>query len=97
MKLTPDQLETAFTQALRGMAQLKARQEMMECVIRSLIAESPPAHPLFAQALRTAKSDMERRTQNSRAHNPPETDADAMALWNELWQACAPPSERGMN
>ena len=91
-KLTHEQLEAAFKTALRGMARLQARQEMMECVIRAFIVETPPAHPLIAQALRTAKSDMHQRTEHSRLVNPPELDADAMALWNVLFQACEPPA-----
>ena len=94
-KLTHDQLEDAFKHALRGMARIQARQEMMECIIRALIVETAPAHPLFAQALRTAKSDMEHRSTQARQVNPPETDADAMALWNVLWTACAAPTDAG--
>lgn len=89
-KLTHDQLETAFKQSLRGMARLQARQEMMECIIWALITESAPVHPLIAQALRTAKSDWDHRSSNARPENPPEIDADAMALWNVLWRACEP-------
>lgn len=92
-KLTHDQLEAAFKHALRGMARLQVRQEMMECIIRALIVETPPAHPLFAQALRTAKLDLANRSTHAREVNPPELDADAMALWNVLWQACQPPSD----
>ncbi len=95
MKLTPSQLEAAFFDAVRGMARVQARQEMMECIIRAFIAEAPPARPLFAKALRTAKSDMELRSARAREWTAPELDADAMALWNELWRACAPPSEVG--
>lgn len=92
MKITPQQVAEHFPQVLRGMARLQARQEMMECVVRALIAESPPAHPLFWKALHTAKSDLSQRTARSRSENPPEIDADAMALWNELCSACAPPT-----
>jgi hypothetical protein len=77
---------------VRGGARLQARQAMLECFVRALIAESPPAHPLFAQALRTAKSDLNQRSAAARPENPPEIDADAMQLWNELWSACAPPA-----
>lgn len=80
---------------LRGAARWQARQEMMECVIRALIAESPPAHPLFWQALSTAKSDFAQRAQEARGDTLPEFEADAMALWNVLRAACAPPSEHG--
>lgn len=92
MKVPPDLIPEVLGQALRGMARLQARQEMAECVLRALIAESPPAHPLFAQALRTARSDWEQRSRRARPENPPELDADALALWNELWSACAPPA-----
>lgn len=91
-KLTHDELETAFKQALRGMARLQARQEMMECFIRALVVATPPAHPLIAQALQLAKQDWGQRSAQARATNMPETDADAMALWNVLTEACAPPA-----
>jgi hypothetical protein len=91
-KLTHDELEAAFKVALRGFARLQARQEMMECFIRSLIAESPPAHPLISRALSTAKLDLESRSAQARPENPPEIDADAMALWNVLKAACEPPA-----
>jgi hypothetical protein len=77
-------------EALRGMARLQARQEMLEAFVRALIAESPPAHPLFWKALSTALSDRSQRSAASRSENPPEVDADALALWNELRAACAP-------
>lgn len=82
-------------QAIAGMAKLQARQEMLECIVRALIVETPPAHPLFWQALSTAKSDLEQRSARARAHNPPEIDAHALALWNELRAACAPPTDAG--
>lgn len=91
-KLTHDQLEAAFKTSLRGMARLQARQEMMECTIMALIVESPPLHPLIWKALHTAKQDMENRSAQARPENPPEIDADAMALWNVLTAACAPPA-----
>ena len=91
MELTHKQLSAALLDAVRGMARLQARQEMMECVVRSLIAESPPAHPLFWKALHTAKSDLSQRSAEARPENPPEIDAAAMALWNVLCDACAPP------
>lgn len=94
MKVPPNPVAEVLGQALFGMARLQARQEMMECVVRALIAESPPAHPLFWTALHTAKSDLEQRTQRARPHNPPEIDAAAMALWNELLSACAPPTAK---
>lgn len=92
-KLTHDQLEVAFKQALRGMARLQARQEMMECIIRALIVESEPLHPLAWKALHTAKLDQANRSAQARPVNPPEIDADAMALWNVLLAACEPPSK----
>jgi hypothetical protein len=92
MELTPAQLQAVLSEALRGMARLQARCEMLECVFRAVITESPPAHPLFWKALHTAKSDLEHRSATARPHNPPEIDADAMALWNALASACAPPS-----
>ena len=92
-KLSHAELEAAFKQALRGMARLQARQEMMECIIRALIVESAPAHPLFWKALHTAKSDLEHRSAQARRENPPEIDADAMALWNVLSAACAPAAD----
>lgn len=94
MRIPPDQVSDVLAQALRGMARLQARQEMLECVIRALIVETPPAHPLIWNALHTAKSDLDARTQAARpaAANRPEIAADAMALWNVLIAACAPPS-----
>lgn len=90
--LSHEELSAAFTQALRGMARLQARQEMTECIIRALIVETPPAHPLFWKALQTAKSDLSQRTAQARPEHPPEMDADALELWNVLLAACAPPS-----
>lgn len=90
LKLTYEQLEAAFRQALAGMARLQARQEAMECVVRALIAELPPAHPLFRKALHTAQSDLAQRTARARPVTPPECDASALALLNELRSACAP-------
>lgn len=95
MKVPPEAVPEVLGQMLRGMARLQARQEMMECVVRALIAESPPAHPLFWKALDTAKSDLARRSARARAETPPEIDADALALWNELRAACAPPGGPG--
>lgn len=94
-KLNHDQLEAAFKKAIRGMARLQARQEMMECVVKALIVSTPPAHPLFAQALQTAKQDWEHRSATARETNPPEIDADAMALWNVLQRACAAQADDG--
>lgn len=91
MALTHEQLEAAFLQSLRGAARLQARQEMLECIVRALIVEAPPLRPLIAQALHTAKQDMESRMTQARENTPPEIAADAMALWNVLWQACVPP------
>jgi hypothetical protein len=87
------ELEEALRLATRGMARLQARQEMMECFIRALITESPPAHPLFWKALQTAKSDLNQRADEARAYTPPVADADAMGLWNVLLRACEPPSD----
>ena len=97
MNIPKDQVPKVLAQALRGMARLQARQEMLECVVRALIVETPPAHPLFLNALHTAKSDLDARTRAARPadENRPEIAADAMALWNVLCAACAPPSEPG--
>lgn len=95
MKLTNDQLQAVVREAVRGMARLQARQEAMECVIRALMVESPPAHPLFWQALNTAQSDLSQRTASARSENMPEFDADALALLNVLRAACAPPEDSG--
>ena len=94
MNIPKEQAPAVLAQALRGMARLQARQEMMECVIRALIVETPPAHPLFLNALHTAKSDLAARTAAARPpdENRPETSADAMALWNVLIAACTPPT-----
>jgi len=92
-KLTHEELEDAFKQSIRGMARLQARQEMMECFIRSLIVHSEPLHPLISEALRTAKSDLDTRSTQARPESPPVADADAMALWNVLKAACAPPAQ----
>ena len=89
------ELQAAFLEALRGMARLQARQEMLECVVRALIVETPPAHSLFWKALHTAKLDLEQRAREARPYTPPEHASDAMALWNVLCAACAPPSEPG--
>lgn len=93
MDLTHEQLSAAFKQALRGMARMQARQEMLECIVRAVIVETPPAHPLFWKALRTAKSDLNQRQAEARPDTPPEISADALALWNVLCAACAPPAE----
>lgn len=82
-------------QAIAGMARLQARQEAMECFVRALIVESPPAHPLFWQALQTAQADLAQRGQEARPENPPEIDAHALALLNVLRAACAPPAAGG--
>lgn len=78
--------------ALRGMARLQARHEMLECIVRALIVETPPVHPLFWKALDTARSDWSHRQDRARDHTPPEIEADALALWNVLREACAPPA-----
>lgn len=95
MKVPATHLPDVVGQMLRGVARLQARQEMLECVVRALIAQIPPAHPLFWKALDTAKSDLEHRSARTRPANPPEIDADAMALWNALRAACAPPAASG--
>lgn len=95
MKVPAQQIPEVLGQALRGMARLQARQEMLECIVRALIVEAPPAHPLFWKALHTAKSDLAQRTAQARRQNPPEVDADALALWNVLCAACAPPAAPG--
>ena len=94
MKIPPKMVPQVLGAALRGMARLQARQEMLECIVRAVIVSAPPMHPLMWQALHTAKSDMESRTARSRPpeETPPEVIADAMSLWNELWSACQPPS-----
>jgi len=93
MKQIPlQQAPEVLAEAIRGMAKMQARQEMLECFVRALIAEAPPAHPLFWKALHTAKSDLESRSARARPHNPPEMDAAALELWNELMRACAPPT-----
>lgn len=95
MKIAPELLPHVVGELLTGAARLQARQEMLECVVRALIAETPPAHPLFWKALHTAKSDLDQRTARARPENPPEISAAAMALWNELCSACAPPAANG--
>ena len=84
--------QLVLMQLVRGAARLQARQEMLECIVRALIAETPAAHPLWWQALQTAKSDLNRRQAEARPDTPPEISADAMALWNVLSAACSPPS-----
>ena len=91
MNVPPELVPEVLGDALRGMARLQARQHMLECIVRALIVETPPAHPLWWKALDTAKSDLEHRTARARPHTPPEIDADALALWNELRGACAAP------
>jgi hypothetical protein len=96
MSLTPKQVEANLIHAVRGMARLQARQEALECVVRALIAESPPAHPLFWQALNTAQSDLDQRMAKRRPDGTlPEIEADALALLNELRSACAAPAAGG--
>jgi len=90
MDLTDRQL---LEQLLRGAARLQARQEMLECFVRALIVESPPAHPLFWRALDTARSDLVHRVLEARQSQPPEMDAHALALWTVLRAACAPPGD----
>lgn len=95
MNIPAKDVPAILMEAIAGMARLQARQEMLECIVRAIIAETPPAHPLFWQALHTAKSDLAQRTARARPHNPPEIDAQALALWNELRAACAPPTGAG--
>jgi hypothetical protein len=92
MDIPSEMVPKVLGEALRGMARLQARQEMLECVVRALIVEAPPVHPLFWKALSTAKSDLEDRTAQTNRQTPPEIDADALALWNALRAACAPPA-----
>lgn len=87
MEVTPE----LFRQLVAGAARLQARQEAMECVLRALIVEAPPLHPLVWQALHTAQSDLAHRTAVARGENPPEIDAAALGLLNVLREACAPP------
>lgn len=93
---TPNPLnDMVLMQVVRGAARLQARQEMLECIVRALIAETPPAHPLWWKALHTAKSDLNQRQAAARPDTPPEISADALALWNVLLEACAPPAPAG--
>jgi hypothetical protein len=87
--------DMVLMQVVRGAAKLQARQEMLECIVRALIVETPPAHPLWWKALHTAKSDLDQRMAKARPDTPPEISADALALWNELIDACAPPEGAG--
>jgi hypothetical protein len=95
MTMTRNELQQALLDALRGMARLQARQDAMECVLRAIIVEAPPAHPLIWKALQTAQSDLHQRWAAARAETPPQMDADAMQLLNVLRDACAPPTEPG--
>lgn len=95
MNISPKQMAAIVEDMAFGMAKLQARQHMLECVVRALIVESPPAHPLFWKALHTAKSDLDHRSTAARPENPPEVDGAALALWNELCAACAPPAAAG--
>jgi hypothetical protein len=94
-RLTYEQLEAAFIDAVGGMARLQARQEALECFIRAVIVESPPAHPLFWKALHTAQSDLSLRQDEARAETPPEIARAALQLLNVLRDACAPPQGAG--
>ena len=91
MKLNSEQTQ----QLVRGFARLQARQEALECIVRAFIAEVPPMHPLAWKVLQTAQSDLSQRGDAARAYTPPECDADALALLNELRRACAPPAGDG--
>lgn len=94
MKVPTELLPDVVGQMLAGVAKLQARHDMLEAVLRAFIAEAPPAHPLFWKALHTAKSDLDRRSAQTRPENPADIDAAALALWNELCTACAPPGDR---
>lgn len=87
--------EMLLKQVIDGAAKLQARHEMLECIVRALIVETPSAHPLWWKALQTAKSDWAQRSANHPAGAWPEIDASALALWNELLSACAPPASHG--
>lgn len=92
MKLTTDEKVDAL---IAGAARLQARQELLECIVRALIVTVPPMSPAWMEALHIAKSDLAQRTARARAHTPPEIDAAAMSLWNELWQAAGLAAEAG--
>ena len=83
-----------LAELLAGCARLQARQEMLECIVRALIVATPPAHPLWAQALHKAKLDLEHRSAEARPYTPPEIAGDAMSLWNVLMRACTPHDEQ---
>lgn len=95
MKLSDQQLQDFVRTSALGMAKMQARQEMLECIVRAFIVETPPIAPLAWQALHTARSDWEQRSRRARPYNPPEIDAAALALWNELTSVCAPPASSG--
>ena len=96
MNLPMNDVPEVLADAIRGMARLQVRQEMLECVLRALIVETPPAHPLFWKALNTAQADWGLRSSRHPSGPPaPELDAYALALLNELRTACAPPASRG--
>lgn len=90
-----ERISEVLFDALRGMAHLQARQEMLECVLRAVIVEAPPLYPLAWKALHTARSDYHQRLQSRHPEQPVDCDAAALALWNELCSACAPPSGGG--
>lgn len=91
MELTPKDLQTIVV----NQARLQTRQEAMECVLRALIVEAPPLHPLLWQALNTAQTDLNGRWSRRREEMTPELEADGLALLNELRRACAPPASPG--
>lgn len=95
MNMTPAQMQTFLTEAIKGMAIVQARQEAMECILKALITEVPPLHPLIWQVLNAAQSDLAHRGQQSRPENPPEADAAALQLLNVLRSVCAPPATPG--
>ena len=80
-------------QLIAASARLQARHDMLECIVHALIVETPAAHPLWWKALDTGRSEWGQRSANHPAGAWPALDAAALALWNELRGACAPPSD----
>jgi hypothetical protein len=95
MELTPRQMNDTVLALVEGGAKLQARAEMLECIVLALIQETPPAHPLWQKALRTAREDWDRRSKLPGREPAPATDGAALALWNELMNACARPGPSG--
>jgi hypothetical protein len=92
MNIPKELLPSVVDELLTGAARLQARQEMLECVVRALIVEAPPAHPLFWKALQTAQSDWESRSVQSNRQSHPHADQWALQLLNVLRDACKPPT-----